>query len=77
MIPIDWSLWEPLAAGVVVSLIHKFIINNQALLTCCQKTCCEKEDIDARHNAENGIITTSVEGMDATSSNDSGGHHGH
>ena len=61
MIVLDQSLWEPVVMGVVVSLINKFIINNQSLLKCCQeKCCCEKEEIDARHNAENGINTATT-----------------
>ena len=61
MIVINQEFWEPVVMGVVVSLINKFIINNQSLLKCCQeKCCCEKEDIDARRNAEKGINTTTT-----------------
>ena len=70
MIVLDQSLWEPVVMGVVVSLINKFIINNQSLLKCCQeKCCCEKEEIDARHNAENGINTaTTIDGYTSSHS---------
>ena len=70
MIALDQSLWEPIVMGVVVSLINKFIINNQSLLKCCQeKCCCEKEEIDARHNTENGINTaTTIEGYTSSHS---------
>ena len=70
MIVLDQSLWEPVVMGVVVSLINKFIINNQSLLKCCQeKCCCEKEEIDARHNTENGInTTTTIEGYTSSHS---------
>ena len=70
MIVLDQSLWEPVVMGVVASLINKFIINNQSLLKCCQeKCCCEKEEIDARHNTENGInTTTTIEGYPSSHS---------
>ena len=68
MIPIDLELVTPLFGGVVVSLINKFIINNPALLHCCQRECCPEdvEHINARHNSENGVITTTVGGSDAS-----------
>ena len=70
MIVLDQSLWEPVVMGAVVSLINKFIINNQSLLKCCQeKCCCEKEEIDARHNTENGLnTTTTIEGYTSSHS---------
>ena len=70
MIVINQELWEPVVMGVVVSLIKKFIINNKSLLKRCQeKCCCEKEDIDARHNTENGLnTTTTIEGYTSSHS---------
>jgi hypothetical protein len=69
MIVINQELWEPVVMGVVVSLINKFMRNNQSLLKCCQEKCCEKEEIDARHNAENGINTaTTIDGCSSHSS---------
>ena len=76
MLFIDWELWEPLAAGIVVSLINKFVINNQSLLSCCQRECCEEgEDVDARHAAENGInMTTTIDGTETSGSFESHVH---
>ena len=57
----SWTLFEPICAGISVSLINKYIINNKTLFTCCHEECCtEAEDIDARHNAENGLNTTTT-----------------
>jgi hypothetical protein len=58
----DRELLEPLCAGILVSLINKFIINNKSIHECCYEKCCceEREEIDARQNSENGINTTTA-----------------
>ena len=65
-IPINWNIVEPICAGIAVSLINRFIFNNNNLWS----SCCSKPHHEEHENAEQGVIaTTTVDGSEGSGSN--------
>ena len=50
------SILEPIAAGITVALINKYIINKLDPLGWCYAHCCEKEEEDCVSSSSTSTI---------------------
>lgn len=50
------SMFEPIAAGIAVALINKYIINKLDPLGWCYAHCCEKEDEECTSSSSTSTI---------------------
>ena len=51
------SIFEPIAAGVAVALINKYIISKCDIFASCYTACCNEEDDDCTSSSSASIVS--------------------
>ena len=50
------SIFEPIAAGVAVALINKYIISKCDIFASCYTACCPEEEDDCTSSSSTGVV---------------------
>ncbi len=51
---------EPIIAGIIVSLINRYVFGNQNLMNCCQSTVYQVSETIDDNSSENSAINADV-----------------